>query len=132
MGGKGTFPEIKAAVVLAYIPMMLALVITTLLFLPTWINLASTSDSLSGMSTVDLIHKVQNPVASGVILVFGIWSICSWFICLAEAHQFSGWKVLKILLALIVVFFVLAVVIAIVAVFAAVFIGKFSTNIDRA
>jgi hypothetical protein len=125
MGGKGTLPEIKAAVALAYIPMVLALVITTLLFIPTWINLITTADSLSGLSTIELINKVRNPVGSAVIAVFGIWSIVSWFICLAEAHQFSGWKVLKVLLALSVVFIVLTVVITIVAVFAAVFIGKF-------
>jgi len=125
MGGKGTLQEIKAAVVMAYIPMMLALMITTLLFVPVWINLVSTPDSLSGLSTIELMNKVKNPVGSMVIFVFGIWSICCWFICLAEAHQFSGWKVLKILLALMALFMGVALVIALLAVFTAVFIGKF-------
>jgi hypothetical protein len=125
--GKGTLQEVRAAYVLAYVPMLVGGLLKILLDLPGQLTLISTTANLGDINALDFV-KTTNPLSGLLAFIFIIWSMVTWVVALSEANQYSIGKAIKTSLAMMAlwigIFIVLVIAVVLIGVVIALAVGK--------
>lgn len=113
IGGKGTLREVRLSVVYANIALIMAAI--------TWIPLLLLFGKENFTSLTPMMDANPNLLYTLVIisvieLVLGIWGMVIALKCMAEAHQFSAWKALGVILLGFLAILVAIIVVAVIVV----------------